>query len=107
MKTGFSPNFMVFGKEMYIPVDVMMGCPECSSSQDELEHVQGLWDRLEDAYDAAGEHLSSSASIQKIWCEIPYEPGDMVRTMNKSYNKGKCPKMHMWWIGSLVVLKDE
>ena len=47
--TGFSPNFIVFGKEMSMPVDVMIGCPNSLSNQDELAYVQRLRDRLEDA----------------------------------------------------------
>ena len=55
--TGLSPNFMVFGKEMYMPVDVMMGHPDHLSNWDEYEYVQGLRNMLEDAYDVAREHL--------------------------------------------------
>ena len=108
--TGFSPNFMVYGKELFMPVDVMMGRPGSESSRDELEYVQGLRDRLEDAYDVAREHLQSSANRQKRYydvnaCEKPYKPGDLVWTMNKTRKKGKCPKMQMRWTGPLVVLK--
>ena len=108
--TGFSPNFMVYGKELFMPVDVMMGHPESGSGKDELEYVQGLRDRLEDAYDVAREHLQSSAIRQKRYYDVnasekPYKPGDLVWTMNKTRKKGKCPKMQMRWIGPLVVLK--
>ena len=37
--------------------------------------------------------------------EQPYEPGDLVWTMNKSRRKGKSPKLQMRWLGPLVVLK--
>ena len=52
-----------------------------------LEFIQGLRDRLEDAFDVAGEHLLSSASRQKSYYDArttksPYEPGDLVWTMN-------------------------
>ena len=108
--TGFSPNFMVYGKELFMPVDVMMGHPGSESSRDELEYVQGLRNRLEDAYDVAREHLQSSANRQKRYYDVnasekPYEPGDLVWTMNKTRKKGKCPKMQMRWTGPLVVLK--
>ena len=63
--TGFSPNFMVFGKEMNMPVDVMTGHPNSLSDQDKLEYVQGLRDRLEDAYDVAREYLQSSADSKR------------------------------------------
>ena len=63
----FSSNFMVFGKEMYMPVHVILECPDKLSKQ---EYVQGLRDRLEDAYDVAGEHLQSIASRQKRYYDV-------------------------------------
>ena len=60
--TGFSPNYMVFGKELYMPIDVMMGPPDDSPDCDELDYVTGLRERLEDAYDVAREHLQTSAN---------------------------------------------
>ena len=70
--TDFSPNLMVFGKKMYIPVDVMMGCPDTSSNLDELEHIPGSRDKLEDAYDADAMSKDADAvdravgSVEKI-----------------------------------------
>ena len=106
---GFSPNFMVFGKELYMPIDVMVGQPE-DSSQNELDYVQGLRERLEDAYEIARENLQSSAVRQKRYYDVranekPYKSGDLVWTMNKTRRKGKCPKMQMRWTGPLVVLE--
>ena len=77
--TGFRPNFMVFGKEMYMPVDVMMGCPDRFAKREELEYVQGLRNRLKGAYDVAREHLAGRRGTmmlglmrvlmnQGIWC---------------------------------------
>ena len=60
--TAFSPNFMVFGKEVYMPVDIMIEHQDILSNQDELEYDQRLRHRLEDAFEVA---LQSSASRQK------------------------------------------
>lgn len=108
--TGFSPNFMVYGRELFLPVDVMIGQPGNSEVKDELEYVRGLRERLEDAYDLAREQLQKSAVRQKRYYDVraneqPYEPGDLVWTMNKSRRKGKSPKLQMRWLGPLVVLK--
>ena len=58
-----------------------------STSWDELEYVQGLRDRLEDAYDCAREHFQSSAGRQKRYYDLManeshYEAGDLVWTTN-------------------------
>ena len=106
--TGFSLNFMVFGVCGFH--DVMMGHPDSLSNQNELVYVQGLGDRWQDAYDAAREHLKSSANRQKKYYnvranEMHCEPGDLGWTMNQSRRKNKCPMMQMRWIGPFVVLK--
>jgi len=107
--TGFSPNFMVYGRELYMPIDVMMGRPQ-SEAGDELEYTRGLRERLEEAYDVAREHLKTDAVRQKRYYDLrahekPYETGDLVWTMNKSRKKGRCPKWQMRWLGPLVVLR--
>ena len=61
-----------------MPVDVMMGRSDSSSSWNELEYVQELRHRLEDANDVAREHLQSSANWQKRYYDVranesPYE----------------------------------
>ena len=68
--TDFSSKVMMFKKEMYMPVDVMMTCPDSLSNQNELEYIQGLRDSLKDAYDVAREHLQSSASRHKRYYDI-------------------------------------
>ena len=40
--TGFSPNFMVFGRELFMPIDVMFGQLYSSEKANELTYVQGL-----------------------------------------------------------------
>ena len=40
--TEFSPNFMVYGRELFMPVDVMLGRPEGSEEEDELDYVREL-----------------------------------------------------------------
>ena len=108
--TGFSPNFIVYGRELFMPMDIMMGRPEGSEEVDELYYVWELWERFEDAYEVAREHLKLSANRQKRYYDVrvneqPYKPGDLVWTMNKVRKKGKCPKMQMRWIGPLTVVK--
>ena len=41
-----------------MPIDIMMGRPECDEDVDELDYVQELQKRPEDAYDVPREHLN-------------------------------------------------
>jgi len=105
--TGFSPNFMVYGRELYMPIDVMMGQSEVEMTG-ELDYVQQTRERLEDAYDIAREHLEISANRQKRYHDLrahekPYKPGDLVWVVNKERKKGKSPKLQMRWLGPMLV----
>ena len=107
--TGFSPNFLVYGRELHFPIDVMIGMPE-DVVPGELPYVTDLKHRLEEAYDVARENLQADAVRQKRYYDLnanekPYEKGDLVWTMNKSRKKGVCPKMQNRWIGPLLVLE--
>ena len=68
--TGFNPYFKVYGRELYMPIDIMMRRLECSEDVDELDYVQELRERLEDAYEAAREHLKLSAIKQKSYYDV-------------------------------------
>ena len=48
--TGFSPNFVFYGRELFMPVDVLLRRPEGSKEVDELDYVLDLRERLKDAY---------------------------------------------------------
>ena len=107
--TGFSPNYMVYGREMHMPIDVMLE-ERCPQEEDELGYVQGLRERLEDAYDVAREHLGRSANRQKRYHDVhayeqPYKVGDLVWLVNKTRKKGRCPKMQQRWLGPAVIIQ--
>ena len=53
-----------------MPIHVMFGQPYSSEKADELVYVQGLCERLEDAYDVAREHLEKSATRQRRYYDV-------------------------------------
>ena len=71
-----------------MPIDVMVGKPDSSEEADELEYVQGLRKRLEDAYDVAREHLERSAARKNELLDVqaneePYKAQDLVWTKSR------------------------
>ena len=87
METILEMLLEVFGRELFMPIDVMFGWPYTSEKANELAYVQGLHERLEDAYDVAREHLKKSTPRQKryydIWAnEKPYQSGDNEHCLN-------------------------
>ena len=61
--TGLSPNFMMYGREISMPVDIMIGAPIDEPSS-ELEYVKNLQLKLNQAYKLARLNLKSSAERQ-------------------------------------------
>ena len=108
--TGMTPNFLMFGRELSLPVDVMIGpCPEPQLST--LEYVQKMQKRLEYAYKMAREQLKKSAERQgKLYdrrkTEDTYQLGDLVWYVSKIRKKGVAPKLQPKWRGPCVVVRQ-
>ena len=69
--TGFSPYFLMFGREPKLPVDVMFGI----GSEDKEEttystYVETLRDRLKVAYSVASQHQKDASAKQKSYYDL-------------------------------------
>ena len=53
--TGFSPNFLMFGREVNAPVDLLFPRPQTAMAADVPLYVQDLLDRLQECYELARE----------------------------------------------------
>jgi hypothetical protein len=85
--TGLTPNMMVFGEELALPVDVMVGAPPrheqhyaCAT-----EYVEWLRKTLQRAHEMARKHLGVAAARQKYHYDKKSNPA--------SYAKGQ----YVWW----------
>ena len=63
--TGLSPRLMVYGSEMPVPLDVMVGIPEGSKPGCEVQYVEWLRQSLKSAHDFARKKLMRAATKQK------------------------------------------
>ena len=101
--TDFSPNFLMFGRELSMPIDVMIPVsrePAVSSN----EFAQDMRKRLGYAYELARKTLKRSVERQKRLYNQrtfgePLETGDVVWCMDKTKKKGKSPKLQPKWKG--------
>lgn len=103
--TGYTPNFMMFGREVTLPVDLLFPLPDKEGAQDEVEYVHTLRHSLETAYQHARKCLKQAATVQKRDYDTriklqEYQIGDLVYKRNPR-NK----KLEVAWIGPLVVIK--
>ena len=106
--TGYSPNRVMLGREVALPVDIMMGVPLEEDRGQEPEYVAALRDRLQSAYNHVQENLQTAARRQKNYYDqgvtgTPYEVGDLVWRMNKTRRKGISPKLQSRWLGPCVI----
>ena len=97
--TGLSPRLMVFGDEMPVPLDVMVGKPPGEKPYAcETEYIEWLRQTLNKAHEHARKNLKRAALIQKSrydkCCRPPaYKPGQFVwrwypPAANKKLGKG-------------------
>jgi len=63
--TGFTPNFLIFGRENRLPVEILFGVPKEVSDVSYCDFVETIRQKLERAHEIARKHLKKAASRQK------------------------------------------
>lgn len=106
--TGMTPNELMLGREISMPIDVMVGLPPDQEPKREPQYVEDLRARLEDAYSLARENLGVSAERRKRYYDLKalsdkFSVGDPVWLINKSRRKGRCPKLQRKWLGPMLI----
>ena len=107
--SGFSPNFMMFGREVSVPVDVML--PPCTDDEvNPDDYVTKLKSKLMYAYTLARKNLKKGAERQMNLYNRrkhgeSFNLGDLVWYANKLRKKGVSPKLQPKWRGPCLVTK--
>ena len=103
--TGFSPNKLMLGREVSLPVDPMYGKPPGSGShQCYTEYVQWFSDVTEECYAAAREHLGRAAVQQKPYFDIVVLPRQYsVDQLVWYFYPPKQQKLGSGWVGPFRV----
>jgi hypothetical protein len=106
--TGFSPNLLMFGRETWGPIDLMMGLPP--GVDDELcpvEYVEWMKNAMRDNSQLVREHLSSAAKHQKR----NYDRGLKARSYDEGswvwrwYPPQARVKLGLGWTGPYLVVR--
>ena len=103
--TGYSPNEMMLGRQVTLPVDVMFPLPKSDNAQEPSDYVYNLRQKMEECYELARKQLKVAASRQKRDYdsrikEYEYKPSDLVYKRHPSPKKMERP-----WDGPFVVVK--
>jgi hypothetical protein len=111
--TGYSPNFIVYGRENRAPVDLILAVgdepPEIGSSPDTF--VQELLDRQRKAYDLVRQHLGQAAERRKREYDLRVKHRDFhvnqwVWYLYPRRYKGRSPKWSRQYTGPYLVVKE-
>ena len=106
--TGFTPFYLMFGRQARIPVDVMYGSPVVESSPS--TYASELKKLLTTAYNKVRAKMDTQFQRQKQFYDKkvhgkPYQVGDLVWLYSPAVPPGYSKKLHHPWSGPFEILK--
>ena len=109
--TNVSPYKMMFGTEMQLPIDLLIGSPEDPQpAKNTTEYVCELQDRLEMCHQHAAAKLGRAAEVQKKYYDVnlrgsPYKEGQKVWLRNYLRRPGLSPKLQNKYVGPFTIVQ--
>jgi predicted aspartyl protease/transposase InsO family protein len=112
--TGYSPNFLLFGRENRAPADLVLPDPDASGIHESCinldQYASDLRNRTETAYRLVREHLGVAANRRKETydqrvTEKSFQPGDRVWFYYPRKRKGLSPKWASYYTGPMEVVR--
>ena len=108
--TGQSPNMLMFGREINMPVDLIAGVPPGEEPAEATEYGQELRDRLTRLYQAVRLKTGKEMNRQKRLydrgkTEDRFKAGDLVWQRTTVRTKGKSPKLQKKWRGPHMIVE--
>ena len=111
--TGQSPNMLMLGREITLPVDLVAGPPPGEESHEVTEYGAELRNRMEKAFEAVRRKAGTEMNRQKKLYDrkkvdpatARYKPGDAVWQAIKARKRGRAPKLQRRWKGPRLVIQ--
>ena len=99
---GESPNFMMFGREVFVPIDLIFGKPWRQEPKPVHEYVDNLTNRMEKVHEVVRDRLTKAADRQKrrydLCCtSVKFKVGEGVLLHNNGKYKGRSQKLQNKW----------
>ena len=95
--TKETPNAMMLGREVSMPVDLLVGTGRATVN---TAYAQKLQDRLRLAHEVARDTVGAQMRQQKKH----YDQATVVRLLCKAKKKGRSPKLRLTWTGPYVII---
>ncbi|XP_048243286.1 uncharacterized protein LOC125376042 isoform X2 [Haliotis rufescens] len=107
--TGYSPHYLLFGKEMNLPFDTTL-LPKSTLGKDAQGHLQDLLKNLNVAKSLAKDNMSAaqdkSMNLQDVRAKEPsFAVGDQVLMTDPTVKTGLSPKLSKKWIGPYRIIR--
>jgi hypothetical protein len=110
--TKVSPNKMVYGREVVLPMAAMIGRPklEPNDTKSVETYISDLRKKITEAHDLARDNIGKSSEYQKRHYDTnakqrKYEAGQCVWLHDPTRRKGVCSKLINKWKGPYLVTK--
>ena len=110
--TGFTPNYLMFGREVRAPIDLLFGVPtEDTEQYDSYEaFVSEKAERMRNAYKLAREQLGQGAERMKKYYDMRVKPAVFKRNTWVYYYSprrfiGKSPKWQKFYSGPYLIVR--
>ena len=108
--TGYTPQFLVFGEEINLPIDIQYPSPEQPNKTDVHQFVQQKRVDMQRAHEAARIHLQAAqlrrnALYNSKFHGPRYKPGDNVWLHSSVIPKGLSPKLSSPWEGPYKIVQ--
>ena len=109
LTTGYIPFFLMFGRQVKMPIDIMYGIPIPEEST-ASEYATSLKRSLEAAYKHVRDQMGHKQDRQKELYDRrvhgkPFEPGDLVWLHCPAVPQGQSRKLHRPWTGPFRVVR--
>ena len=109
-QTGFTPNFLMLGREVMQPIDLMFHANDRQATHPPRSYIERHCEAMRTAHQIARENLQQSQKRQKRDYDMKteqntYSVGDAVYKFNKAMTVGQCRKLQPVWLGPWIVVE--
>ena len=110
-QTGFTPNFLMLGREIHQPIDLMLGTASVNSQEKDVpNYLLDLQNTMMETQNIARDHIKGAQIRQKKDYDSKifqnsFEIGDVVLKVDSAKKTGQSPKLKSPWKGPYVVVE--